>query len=197
MPWSPVAARAADQDTLLRRLVEPETGRVPGPVPATAGRTRRGGDRECPRAGCGGAPWRDIPGRGPAAMPALRGIGTPAVARIGEAFLVRPLESPRPPLPGVVCRTRSGRAATLSARSERYRPRRLVPGNAGRKCNEFAPGGPADSALPGGDGSGPRLSVRIVLTERADPLSVFAATGLRRRATKFNARSIRARPVPA
>ena len=32
-------------------------------------------------------------------MPALRGTGTPAAARIGEAFLVRPLESPRPPCP--------------------------------------------------------------------------------------------------
>ena len=72
-----------------------------------------------------------------------------------------------------------------------------TPGNASRKCNGLAPSGPADSALPGGDVPGPRLSVRIVLTERPDPPSVLAAIHPRWRATKFNARSIRARPVPA
>ena len=75
---------------------------------------------------------------------------------------------------------RSGRAATLLAGSERYRLRRLVPGKASRKCDGLAPSGPADSALPGVGGSGTRLSVKIVLTERAEPLSVLAATHLQR-----------------
>ena len=69
------------------------------------------------------------------------------------------------------------------ARTDQRPPRGrspLSPGNAGQKCDGIALKGPADSALPGGDVSGPRLSVRIVLTERPDPLSVLAATGLQR-----------------